>query len=167
MSLYIALPILMLAAVVQSAWLERLTVMGGRPDLVLVLVVAWALIRGLDEGVLWGFVGGLCCDLLSGGPLGVWTTALTLAAFLAGQPWVHTLGPTSIRLALMAVVGTLAAHVVILGLLSLRGYPVSLHWALRTVIGPAALLNFILSPFAFRFLVWFHQRSLRQSRLGL
>lgn len=166
MSLYFAIPILMTAAVLQSVWLERITFLGGRPDLILVLVITWAIIRGLDEGVMWAFLGGLFCDLLSGGPFGLWTAALTLVTFIAGQPWVHSLGPTSIRLALTASVGTLVAHLTLLGLLSLLGYPIDLDWSLRTVIGPAALLNFLLTPFAFRFLVWFHQHSLRERRLG-
>jgi rod shape-determining protein MreD len=164
-SLYFGIPILMVGAVLQSVWLEELDILGGRPDLVLLLVITWAIIRGLNEGVLWGFIGGLFCDLLSGGPLGLWTVSLTAVAFVVGQPWVHTLGPTSIRLALMSALGTLLAHTFFLALMSLLGYPVDVGRAFTELIGPAALLNFVLSPFAFRFLVWFHQRSL--SREGL
>ncbi|HDQ34957.1 MAG TPA: rod shape-determining protein MreD [Chloroflexi bacterium] len=167
MSLYFGIPILLLGAVLQSIWLEDVRILGGRPDLVMLLVITWAIIRGLDEGVLWGFVGGLFCDLLSGGPFGVWSVALTLVAFLVGQPWVHSLGPTSIRLAMMAGLGTLAAHHLLLGMLILLGYPVDWGWSLQTIIGPAALLNFLLSPLSFMALVWFHQRGQRRGGLSL
>ncbi len=166
MSLAYGIPILMLAAVVQSVWLEGLSILGGRPDFVLILVITWAIIRGLNEGMIWGFVGGLFCDVLSAGPLGLWTVTLTFVAFVVGQPWVHTLGPTSIRLALMSAVGTLAGHAVFLALMSIVGYPTDLSRAFTDVVGPAVLLNFILSPFSFRFLVWFHRRSLRPGGVG-
>ncbi|MBN1875733.1 MAG: rod shape-determining protein MreD [Anaerolineae bacterium] len=159
MNFYIGIPILLSAAVIQSVWLENVHILGGRPDLVLLLVVTWTIIRGIDDGVIWGFIGGLCCDLLSGGPFGLWTTTLTTISFFTGQPWVYALGPTLIRLALMSAVGTLLAHGTILGLMAVMGYSVSVGNAYQTVAGPAALLNFLLSPFAFQFLVWFHKRA--------
>lgn len=164
MSLYFGIPVLLVAAALQSSWLERVRIMGGRPDLVLLLVVTWAIIRGANEGAIWGFIGGLFCDLLSGGGLGLWTLALTVVGFIAGMPWVHALGPTVIRLALMSAFGTLLGHILLAFMMALIGRPVGIGRAIQTVAGPAALLNLLLSPFAFTFLVWFHQRS--RDRLG-
>ena len=164
MSIYIGIPILMLAAVLQSVGIENMHVLGGRPDWVLLLVVTWAIIRGVDDGVLWGFLGGMFYDLLSGGPFGLWTLTLTAVGFLAGQPWVNALGPTVIRLALLSVVGTFFGHGILLLAMGLLGYEVHIIRALQTVAGPAALLNLILSPFAFSGLVWVHQRT--QPRIG-
>jgi len=162
MSLYYGIPILLIAAVLQSAWLEDVQILGGRPDLVLLLVVTWSIIRGAREGVVWGFVGGICCDLLSGGSFGLWTFSLTVVGFLAGQPWVHALGPTVIRLALMSALGTVLGHFVLLVVMILLGYVVDLGRGFQTVALPAAVLNFLLCPFAFTFLVWFHHRSRAQ-----
>ena len=162
MSLYYGIPILLIAAVVQSAWLEGVQIMGGRPDLVLLLVVTWSVIRGAREGVVWGFVGGICCDLLSGGSFGLWTLSLTIVGFLTGQPWIHALGPTVMRLALMSALGTGLGHFVLLASMILLGYVVDFGRGFQTVALPAAVLNFLLSPFAFSFLVWFHHRSRAQ-----
>ena len=160
MSLYFGIPILLIAAVLQSTWLEGMSLLGGRPDLVLLLVITWSIIRGVNEGVLWGFVGGICCDLLSGGPFGLWTVVLSTVAFITGQPWVHRLGPTSIRLALMTALGTLTGHGLLLLLMALLGYPVAIGRAFSNTVSVAALLNFVLTPFSFGFLVWFHRRAL-------
>jgi len=162
MSLYFGIPILLVAAVLQSVWVDGIRVVGGRPDLVLLLVVTWAIIRGVDEGAVWGFVGGVFCDLLSGSNFGLWTVSLTAVGLLVGQPWVHSLGPTVIRLAMMSAVGTLFGQLVLLSTMSLLGYAVEIGRGLLTVAGPAALLNLLLSPFAFTFLVWFHQRAGRR-----
>ncbi len=159
MTIQIGVPLLLIAAVLQSIWLENLHILGGRPDLVLLLGITWSIIRGANEGTIWGIIGGIFCDLLSGGPFGLWTVSLTVVTFIVGQSWVHTLGPTVMRLALMSVLGTLLAHSILLATMSVLGYPIYVNYAMQTVIGPAALLNFLLSPFAFRFLVWFHQRE--------
>ncbi len=159
MSLYYGIPILLLAAVVQSTWLNGVRIIGGRPELVLLLVVTWSIIRGAKEGALWGFVGGICYDMLAGSGLGLWTLSMTAVGLIAGQPWVHALGPTLIRLALMSVFGTLLGHLLLLGSMGLLGYSVQVGRAILGVAGPAAFLNFLLSPFAFTFLVWFHRRS--------
>ncbi len=159
MSLYFGIPIMMLAATLQSTWLESLHILGGRPDLAISITITWAIIRGADEGAMWGFVGGIFCDLLSGGTFGLWTIALTATGFLSGQPWVYALGPTVIRLALMSALGTLFGHLILLIMMAFMGYTINLVQAIQTIAGPAALLNFLLSPFAFRFLVWFHQHS--------
>jgi rod shape-determining protein MreD len=159
MSLYFGIPILLLAAVLQSTWLEGVQLIGGRPDLVLLLVVTWSIIRGAEEGALWGFIGGVFCDLLSGSGLGLWTLSLTVVGFMAGRPWVHTLGPTVIRLALMSAFGTFLGHLILLLTMGLLEYSVNVGRSLLTVAGPAALINLVLSPFAFTFLVWFHQRN--------
>ncbi|TFG73244.1 MAG: rod shape-determining protein MreD [Anaerolineales bacterium] len=159
MSLYFGVPILLLAAVVQSTWLEDVSILGGRPDLVLLLAVTWSIIRGANDGAIWGFMGGVFCDLLSASPFGLWTFVLTLVSFLVGQPWVHALGPTVIRLALMSAIGTLVAHAILLIMMVLLGYTVDFWHSIQTVAGPAALLNVLLSPFVFTFLVWFHKRS--------
>jgi rod shape-determining protein MreD len=150
---------MMLAATLQSTWLESLHILGGRPDLAISITITWAIIRGADEGAMWGFVGGIFCDLLSGGTFGLWTIALTATGFLSGQPWVYALGPTVIRLALMSALGTLFGHLILLIMMAFMGYTINLVQAIQTIAGPAALLNFLLSPFIFRFLVWFHQHS--------
>ena len=159
MSLYFGIPIMMLVATLQSTWLESLHILGGRPDLAILITITWAIIRGADEGAMWGFVGGIFCDLLSGGTFGLWTIALTATGFLSGQPWVYALGPTVIRLALMSALGTLFGHLILLIMMAFMGYTINIVQAIQTTAGPAALLNLLLSPFTFRFLVWFHQHS--------
>jgi hypothetical protein len=57
---------------------------------------------GANDGVYVGICRRPLRDLLSAA-FGLWTLSLTAVGFLAGQPWVHALGPTVIRLALSSL----------------------------------------------------------------
>jgi len=132
----------------------------------LLVVLAWSIVRGVDEGVVWGFIGGLIIDLLSGGPLGATALALVLAAFLAGQPWGKGLGSRVAQLLLLALMGVTVYHLVLLLVLAWTGHAVDWKFALLRVAGPSALLNTLLIPFVQQPLAWLGRR-VRQEGLTL
>ena len=70
----------MLAAIglLQTTFVPYLSLLGAKPNLMLLVVVAWTLIAGSREGLWWAFIGGLWLDLLGGSPLGA--SALALVA---------------------------------------------------------------------------------------
>ena len=78
------LPFLFVAALLQSVFLPGFLFPGVRPDFVLVVVVGWAWIRGWEEGLIVGLIGGLFVDLSSAAPLGVHTVRLAGMGVLAG-----------------------------------------------------------------------------------
>jgi len=136
----------------------------------LLVVLAWAVIRGVEEGLVWGFIGGLIVDLLSGGPLGATILALLAVAFLAGHSWGQGIGSPVIRLLLLAFLAVTVYHLVLLVVLAWTGYAVdsggALGDALLRVAGPSALLNASLAPFIQRPLDWL-DRKMRQERFAL
>lgn len=78
-SLYIAIPVMALLAVVQTAVLPRFAIAGVEPQLLFVVALAWGMVRGLQEGVIWAFIAGIWVDLFSVAPVG-----LSSLAFMAG-----------------------------------------------------------------------------------
>src|ERR1700704_1073561 len=76
--------LLLPAAVLQVTLAPRLEVFGAFPNLVLLVVVGWTLVRGAGAGIRWGIAGGLLLDLLAPGPLGVHALALVVAAYGTG-----------------------------------------------------------------------------------
>lgn len=73
------------AALLELTLLARLPAFGGgRPALVLVLVVACALSDGPAAGALVGFGGGLLLDLLGDHPVGLLAFTFCLVGYLAG-----------------------------------------------------------------------------------
>jgi rod shape-determining protein MreD len=79
--LYLAIPLMAIFAVLQSTVLPRIPIFGIVPQLWLVATIAWAILHGIRDGMIWALVGGLFIDLFSASPLG--TTALALMAAVA------------------------------------------------------------------------------------
>jgi rod shape-determining protein MreD len=120
----------------------------------LLVVLTWAVVRGLDEGLRWAFIGGLIMDLLSGGPLAGTALALVAAAYLVGQSLGEGVGSEVIRLMILAVLGALTYHVALLVVLGWTGHPVSWGFSLTQVAGPSIVLNAVLAPFVLQPLRW-------------
>lgn len=144
-TLLIGLPVLALAAVLEATALADLRVAGGGGvNLVLLLTLAWTLAGDWNGGLLWGLMGGLCLDLLSGGPLGTSALALVIVAFLAslaeGQLWrSHVLLPVA-----AALLGSVLYHLLLTLTLAAFGFAFDWGRALGGVLLPATLLNVVL-----------------------
>ena len=108
------LPLLTVVALFQDVVLARVAVLGGRPDLVFLVVVVWAFLRGSTEGAIWAFIGGLLLDALSGGPFGCIALSLLVVAILVGRQWGRELGSNLLQLALLVLVGCFTYHVLML-----------------------------------------------------
>ena len=153
-------------ALAQTVLLARVDLLGARPDLMLLVVLTWAMVRGLEEGLVWGFAGGLIIDLLSGGPLGVSSLALLAVALLGGQPWGLGLGWRFLRLLLLTLFGVVAYHLILLTVLAWTGHAVAWGFSLTRVVVPSALLNVLLAPFVRPVLAWLERRTRREG-IGL
>jgi rod shape-determining protein MreD len=77
--------LLLFAALVQVSIASTLEVAEGHPDVVLVLVVSFALLRGPIFGACSGFWAGLVLDVASLGTLGLSSLLFTLAGHFAGR----------------------------------------------------------------------------------
>ena len=74
----------LLALLLQTTVVARLPLPGSPPDLLLVLVVAYALAEGSASGMLTGFAAGLLADLLSDAELGRLALVYVVVGYLAG-----------------------------------------------------------------------------------
>jgi len=163
---YLSIPLLTSIALLQSTWLSGVSLWGARPDLMLLVVLAWTAIGNTEEGLLWSFIGGFVLDLLSGGALGVQMLALLAVAFLAGQSLGEGLGSPLVRMLLLALLCGIAYHMTLLVALALTGHTVDWGFAVLRVAGPSVLLNTLLIPFVWQPLTWL-MRRMRGERFAL
>jgi rod shape-determining protein MreD len=73
-----------LAFLLQCTALQAISIASVAPNLLLVLTVSFALMRGKREGMFVGFLGGFLTDLFFGGSLGFYTLLYTYVGFLNG-----------------------------------------------------------------------------------
>lgn len=105
----LATVLLLPALLLQTSVLSRLPLPGATPDLLLVVVIAFALSRGPASGAVTGFAAGLLADLGADHELGRVALAYALVGYAAGL--VHDDPDRSVLLP-FAVVGMAAAAAV-------------------------------------------------------
>lgn len=72
------------ALLLQTTVIARLPLPGSTPDLLLVLVLAFALVEGPLSGLVTGFLAGVCADLVADHQLGRLSLAYAVAGYAVG-----------------------------------------------------------------------------------
>lgn len=145
MTYLIGIPTIALLAILQTSLVSHLRLLEGRPDLVLLAVVAWALTGRGQEAMILGFAGGLFLDAFSAVPLGVSSAALVIVAAIAsyseGQFW----GINPIMQLAAVLVGSGVYYLVIILTLFAIGQPLDLQLALGRIVLPGVFVNLLLA----------------------
>jgi rod shape-determining protein MreD len=156
---YAAAAIVLATALVQATAAPHMAVMGVRPNLPLVLVTSWGLLRGSGDGLWWGLGAGLATDLFAGMPLGMFAAGLALSGGVAGLGERQVFRTNILMPALMIVANTLLASLVTMGVMKVLDWPVYLVPALRTAVLPEAAYNLALMVIVFPLMTWLHRRT--------
>lgn len=133
--------ILIGATLFQTTILPYLEISGVHPDLVLVLVIGWVVLRGWEEGVIWALIGGLSLDFMSAAPFGLFTLCLILVAFITSLVHGLTFGSSIVLPLSLTFPLSLFFNGIALLLLVFWGRPVIWSEALIAVLLPAAIFN--------------------------
>ncbi len=146
MTPYLLIPVFAILAAMQVTLVPMLPTGDARPDLLLVLVVAWGIVRGGGEATLWGLGAGLFLDLISGVPFGVQTLGLAAVGLLADLMETNFFR-SNILIPLAAIfVATFLFHILEAAFLQTVGYPINWELLFFRVIIPAAMVNTALMP---------------------
>ena len=157
---YFVSVLLLAIALLQTSALPRFSPWGVMPDLMLLVVVSWSLLRGTRAGIPWALGGGLILDLISGGPFGAITISLTLSSAVTGleefnlfrdSPWLPVFASS---------LATVIYDGVFLLILFASGRPVQWGPSLVEVVAPCMALNALIMYPTFWSLRWLHRRTL-------
>lgn len=141
----LAIPLMLFLTVLQTAVLPRFPIFGIVPQLPFLLALAWGLLRGSNEGAIWGFIAGLTMDLFTVAPTG--GLALTYTISIATVSFIINALPKNrvVMPMLMAALGTLIQQILYYLFLQLFGYGLGVT-AVATLL-PSILLNaFLILP---------------------
>lgn len=158
-SLLLGIPLMLIVAAMQSTLMPGWRLPGGgMVDLALVLTLAWTIAGDWPGGMVWGFVGGLLLDVLSGGLLGRTALVLVLMAYLAslseGRFWrSHVLLPLALGL-----VGSVGYHGLLLVMLWASGTRFDWLQTFNMLVVPSTLLNTLAILPTYYLLCWVHAR---------
>jgi rod shape-determining protein MreD len=158
MTIYLVVPLLLAFALLQSTIVAQVDVWGVFPDVPLLWVVSWSLLRGARQGMVWGFIGGIALDVFSGAPFGAATLSMMAAGFLAGlaEPTVFR---SHLALPLVAAfMATFVFDLIFLVVVHLSGGTVVWGNTLLRLVLPAAALNTVVIPVIFVITRWLSTR---------
>ncbi len=160
--IYYTVPLLLALALGQSTIMPYFRVFGVMPNLMLMAVVAWTLLRGPGEGIVWGFIGGIFMDLFSRAALGVSALAFVFASYLssfAGQTLYRD--HAALPLAVILII-TPIYDMSTLVLLQLTGQRVDWLGSLLYFTLPATVIHVVLMLPVYHALAWLHRTTLRR-----
>jgi len=141
----IAVPVIILSVILQSAVISRITLLSGYADLPLVMLAAWSLQDQVDSAWHWAIATGLLVGFISGMswfvPVAGYLAVVALAKVFQSRVWQAPL------LAMFSVtfLGTVIMNILALINLRLSIGSISLLDAFGLVILPSVLLNLLFA----------------------
>jgi rod shape-determining protein MreD len=162
MNPYWMFALLFTLTVLQGTVLPRIEILGVHPDLMLLAVTSWSLLRGSEEGMLWALIGGVGIDLLSGARFGIHTLPLLIVGFVAGLGQRRIFRLELLIPVLVIPLATLIYEATILAMLKLLGWPAAWGAGLSYVVLPSILVNTVSMPIVYLGLRMLHRRTFRE-----
>lgn len=150
MRLYLLIFMMLAGLFLQVTLLNFFSVFGVKPDLVLILVVFNAFLRGSREGSLVGFLGGLFEDLAAGSYVGMNALSFMAAGYLVGLTESKLYKDSSLIAVFLVWLSSFTAQIINYILLSLMEVYINPGVALFSVFIPTATYTALLVPFIYR-----------------
>ena len=162
MSYYVGIPLLLIVAAAEVSVLPMFQIGGLQPNPMLVLLLAWLMVRGAGEAFLFIPVGGVFLGLVDSAPMGTALLALAPMAVLQEVRGSQLREGGFILTILFTVAMTIVFNLVYLLVFVLSGDGGNLVGAMTRVIIPTAFLNVIIL-FPIYAVLWASSGELRRA----
>ena len=136
-------------ALVQASSVEQFKILVVSPNVLLVFVLAWLVVRGLDDVLPMLLVSGVTLGLVGLQSPGVVLLALLPVAALGVIRELHIVHSDFVLAMLLIVPATLAYELVMLLSVMATGGTLDLASGVRATVIPAAVVNLALMPLVF------------------
>lgn len=140
-----AVPVIILAVILQSAVVSRLTLLSGFGDLPLVMLAAWALQDEVDSAWHWAVATGMFVGFLSGINWLVFVTGYVAVVALAKALRMRVWQAPLLAMFSVTFLGTILLSLLSLAVLRLSGVVIPLQDAFGLLTLPGVLLNLLMA----------------------
>ena len=165
MNAYWTFALLIALVLLQTTVVPQFTLLGVHPDVLLVVVTAWSLLRGAEEGMLWALIAGVAMDIVSGAPFGMSTLPLLIVSFVSGFSQRGFFRFDLVIPILVIPVATLIYQTMMLAWLKAFGWPVTWSEGASRIVLPTVVVNTLLMPAIYWLLRLISRRSERMLRV--
>jgi len=141
----VAFPILGLAVILQSAIVSRISLLSGYADIVLIILIGWALQEGVKTAWHWAVLAAAMTAIVTGLPWGVPLVGYLLAVLIAQTLHKRTWHAPLIAVFTVTFLASLISYLLSFIFLNLVGASLSFGEAFGLVILPSMLLNLMLA----------------------
>jgi rod shape-determining protein MreD len=145
MGIVVALPILTLTSIIQVVIGSRLQLLHGCVDLILLVLVSWALQERAEFSLVWAFFGGVLVSIFSAvSPvviIGGYVVITIFTRMFQRRIWQMPI----LALLSMIFLGTIIIHASTILSLQMMGTNIDFMEGLRLVTLPSILLNLLLA----------------------
>jgi len=140
---------LFLLAIFQATSLNCLSILGIKPDLLLILVIFLGLHKGPLPGAGYGFLAGILLDIFSPAPLGTNALSKTVLGFLAGAVASLLYFEAPFIQGLLLFLGMFLEGLILFILLSSFHLAPSFYYSFLYIILPASFYTSLIAPLFF------------------
>lgn len=141
----LAFPILAFVVILQTTIISRLQLLSGSADLMLVVLVAWALQEQVDTAWHWAVLGGLMIGTVSGVPFPAtilgYLAVVGLARLVLKRIWELPI----LAMFFVTFLGTLIFQLISFVSMAASGDAIPLNDAFSLIVLPSVLLNLLIA----------------------
>lgn len=141
----LGLPVLIIVLILQSTIVSTLPLLSGFADLVMLVLIAWALQERARSAWLWALMAGAMVGLVSAAPFGVpmagYLIVTALARIFRQRVWQTPI----LSMFLITFAGSLITQGLVIAALIFNGTVLPIFESLNLVVLPGTLLNLLLA----------------------
>ena len=152
MRYWIGAAVAFMLAIVQASSMEQFKILEVSPNLLLVMLCGWLVVRGLDDVLPMLLVGGITFGLVGLQSPGVVLLALLPIAGFGILRELHIIHSDLVLMLIIVAGSTIAYEIIMTASVMATGGVFDPQAALRATVVPAVIVNVCLAPFVYVFM---------------
>lgn len=145
--------LIILAIIMQATLFRYIAILDVKPDIVIILVISFALLNGINEGIILSLFGGLLEDIMFNNAIGIVTLSLLLVGYLSGLLGKNVFKENTFVNFVFVFLGTIVYNLIMIFSMVLMKYDLNVIGILINKSIIQAVYNSIITIFAYKYII--------------